>query len=226
MLKALALFLSGIISGIFSSIPIGPTNFWIANAVMPPAKPTSSIIAFVIGIMIMDVAYALTAFWGTHFFFEGDILNSWLGLTTGILLIGMGGLEWKSIQYPSPVKVQTKTTQAAGIAGHGFLGILFGVNPGFILYWIAFTSLLTNWGIGTTGQTFVILISLGIVVGDIIWYWGFAATVMKGAKRLSEERLKILRFIIIAILILFGLYLIHAFFQPAPAASLSILGAL
>lgn len=203
MIDALIFLGLGIISGICSSVPIGPTNLWVAKAVLPPARTRSAIAAFVAGIVFFDVLYAALAFWGYSKYLQGTWLEQWLGYAVSLILIGYGIAEWISIKKaPSTLKEanaadthQAAQKRSALLPCLG-LGLLFGSNPGFMAFWLTLADLLEGWQPASLQTLTSLPFYPGIIFGDILWYGGLVIAIHKGLSWISDKGITWVRKII------------------------------
>ncbi|MFQ5949233.1 MAG: LysE family transporter [Nitrospiria bacterium] len=179
----------------------------------PPKRPFSSVIWFVSAITLMDVLYALIAFWGYYRYLRDSVFINGLGLAIAIGLMAMGCYEL----YDS--KKQLKTTQATvspvtphtpiKTLGDFLMGILLGANPAFILYWLAVARICDGFGIHHLETGTALVICLGVVLGDVLWYGGLIMLLERGLHLISNAFIVYLRGIIGLGFVAFGLALIY-----------------
>ena len=100
------------------------------------------------------------------------------------------------------------------ISGDFFKGMaLCGLNPGLLVYWVAIASLQQGMFEDlfeehiTLGPLLVIILLIGITLGEILWFVFFIKILKYGAKKFSDKILFYLRTVISGILILLGSYL-------------------
>jgi len=197
----------GIAGGISGSAPIGPTELWLTNAVLPPKKSTPSIIAFVVGIIFMDILYAGIAFWGYYVYFKGTDLGNVLAMVAAGGLLCLGCYELYTLrksQENIPGQELSNANNSENI-GHAFgIGMILGSNPAFIAYWMVIATLLSSYGIETVHILTAGLFFLGLGIGDIIWYGAFVKVVSKGIAFISLRFIRWLRVGIAVGFIIFG----------------------
>jgi hypothetical protein len=197
----------GIAGGISGSAPIGPTELWLTNAVLPPKKSTSSIIAFVVGIIFMDILYAGIAFWGYYVYFKGTDLGNVLAMVAAAGLLCLGCYELYTLRKSQENKPGQDLSNAnnSDKIGHAFgIGMILGSNPAFIAYWMVIATVLSSYGIETVHIVTAGLFFLGLGIGDIIWYGAFVKVVSKGMAFISLRLIRWLRVGIAVGFIIFG----------------------
>lgn len=213
MAGPLSLLMVGVISGVISSVPIGPTNLWIANALLPPKKPRLNLFCFVSAITLMDTLYALIAFWGYYGYLRESAFGVGLGFAVAIGLMVLGIYEIcdskrqvKTVQgtiAPASTNSRSKTFRDF------FIGILLGANPTFILYWLAVAHACDDFGIHHLDTGFALIVCLGVVLGDALWYGGLITLLERGLHLISNSFIGTLRGMIGFGFVVFALALIY-----------------
>ena len=212
VLVALAVFVFGISSGFISSTPLGPINLLVANHYLSHKK--LAIIPFIIGIILADVILAFAAFMGYQSLLIGNSVGAWVGLIGGILVIAFGviGIVAAFNKNKTIKEVEHELPKTAKkISGDFFKGMaLCGLNPGLLLFWVSMASL--QQGIlcdifGELTSLFLIVLLVGITLGEIFWFAFFIKILKFGAKKFSDKILFYLRVIISGVLVILGLYL-------------------
>jgi threonine/homoserine/homoserine lactone efflux protein len=197
----------GIAGGIFGSAPIGPTELWLTNAVLPPRKSSSSIIAFVVGIIIMDIFYAAITFWGYYAYFKGTDLANVLAAVAAAGLFCLGCYELFMLRKPvvkNPAQDLYPSDTSKNIGNAFGIGMILGSNPAFIAYWMVVATVLSSYGVETVQVAAAGLFFIGLSIGDIIWYGTFVKIVSKGIAFISSRIIRWLRVGIAAGFIIFG----------------------
>lgn len=206
----------GILSGIGSSAPLGPTNFWIVYRVLELGR--SKIQSFVWGVIFADVLYAHIAFWGYYHYLQERNISTGIGLLGALLLIVLGikGLrQQKDESNDSFRKIKDKANISNWMkdATTGF--VISASNPTFIFFWLFVASFVSKSGFQLNIMT-ALLVYLGIILGDLLWYEGFAWIVLKGKDKLSDKWMKRISQVISWSIILFGLYACYQFLFNDP----------
>ncbi|HIE65988.1 MAG: hypothetical protein ABGX83_05960 [Nitrospira sp.] len=206
----LLLLMVGVISGIISSLPIGPTNLWIANALLPPKKPRLNLFCFVSAITLMDTLYALIAFWGYYSYLRETAFGVGLGFAVALGLMALGFYEiYDSKRQAKSEQGTVSPNSPSKIVGDFFLGILLGANPTFILYWLAVAHACNDFGIDHLDTGLALVICLGVVFGDALWYGGLITLLERGLQLISSTFIIRLRGMIGFGFVAFALVLIY-----------------
>ena len=211
MLETLFLFtllITGIVFGFISSTPLGPINLLVAENYFEGKK--IKIKPFLAGVIIVDAVFAYLAFWGYHKFLSDTKVGIGIQIVgaTAVIFLGVIGLI-KLYQKGNP-KHNKKHLSKSNTANFFKGAFLCGSNPGFIIYWM--------WVAGQIKHGFEvyfpegeitlfnsILINLGIVLGDFIWFYVFIALLKIGAKKMKSNILFYLRLVISLFLIGLGI---------------------
>ena len=206
-------FIAGIIGGVISSMPPGPTEFWIARRVLNQEQPRLNY--FIAGVITCDILYAGIAFWGYY----GVIQKS--GLTLIISAVGASALVilglydfWKFRKQPCLINEGLKDISNETVLDDYASGFfLCGFNVVFVLFWVFFAA--TLFGMGLKMQVVHnIAVLAGIVVGDCIWYKIFEWFVFRGKQRLSSSWFHWLQQSFSLGLCLFGVAALYEIFNP------------
>ena len=190
-------------SGVLSSTPPGPINLLIADHVLSGRH--FSILALLSGIILADAVYAFLAFWGYYTFFQdSSIGNGVIGLGGGFLVfLGTSSLykvlKEEKAQVVKTYSVKNKTQEF-------FKGLMLcGANPTFLVFWVYMASVFSNLGFKELNIVEMILILLGIIIGDSIWFVAYIKLLQLGARKVKTNALKYVRAVIAFILIVLGL---------------------
>ncbi len=213
MTGPLLLLMVGVISGVISSVPIGPTNLWIANALLPPKKPRLNLFCFVSAITLMDTLYALIAFWGYYSVLKETAFGIGLGFTVAIGLMVLGIYEIFDSKRHTKMGQETMASVSPNsppkALGDLFIGILLGANPTFIIYWLAVAHVCDDFGIHHLDTGFALVVCLGVVLGDTLWYGSLITLLKRGLHLISGSFIVRLRSMIGFGFVAFGLALIY-----------------
>lgn len=205
----LFLLFAGGVSGILSSAPVGPANLWIVSALAPPSKKTRNIIAYVLGIIIVDLVYAQLAFKGYSSYFQGTESERWLGVIGGLGLIVIGALECKNLYSRNDNNANdtpsTPGSRGSCIKDFAVGAFICGSNPVFIMFWLMVANNINEFGITNLDSNNAIYVLIGIVAGDALWYSGFTKTVKMGLTKIPNKIIYYLRLSIAASIIALGL---------------------
>jgi len=195
----------GCFCGVLSSIPIGPTNLWVARAVFPPEKPLPNVALFCSGIIITDAICAFIAFFGYHVYFEETQLSITLAVIVAIAVLVLGFLELQQTLKRDEGSEKKPDRPGTTVRDFG-IGLLLGSNPAFIFFWLLVAETLNEWGFPDLVSWPAPLFLVGIGIGDIIWYSVFFRLVKKGLSYFSRKFILTLRLSTAVGLIGFGAY--------------------
>ena len=209
----------GIGFGIISSTPLGPINLLVAENYL--SKKKIKIIPFLCGVILVDSIFGYLTFWGfEEFLSDYEIIGAGIGLFGGIAIIALGGIglyqQFKGKHNPNK-KIELKKNIFLNSSTASFSKgcVLCGSNPGFIAFWSWVAYNAKTW----TNQAFpefeinfynLILFSIGIVVGDFLWFGIFTYLLKKGARRYSGSIIDKIRTFISWGLIALGLFTVYA----------------
>lgn len=209
----------GIGFGIISSTPLGPINLLVAENYL--SKKKIKIIPFLCGVILIDSIFGYLTFWGfEEFLSDYQIVGTGIGIFGGIAIIALGGIglyqQFKGKHNPNK-KIELKKNiflkSSTASFSKGF--VLCGSNPGFIAFWSWVAYNAKTW----TNQAFpefeinfynLILFSIGIIVGDFLWFGIFTYLLKKGARRYSGSIIDKIRTFISWGLIALGLFTVYA----------------
>ncbi len=212
MFDILVLFGVGMLAGLVTALPIGPTNLWLAHSMLPPAKPLRNILSFIVGLIFLDAFYASLAFWGYTLWIKESDYSFMVGLAAGagLLAIGIAGL----LSLSRDVELEyedSKNGATATCVKDFFVGLLLGSNPAYVAYWIGVARMAENYGSSGLGPWNFYLIFAGIVIGDVLWYSIFLFVLNRVAVKISPTFARRSRFIISLVFIIFGLVVLREF---------------
>ena len=210
MISFALLLAIGLISGFLASTPLGPINLLIAHSVLSNQKPSYA--AFLTGVILTDVAFAAMAFLGWATFFSNNPLQHEWEIVGGIIIILFGVFFLRKSVLPN----QFEDVEAAKSASNyeptrtarEFLKgvILCGVNPGFIVFWVYIASQIQKYRMSTFDLPDIILLLLGVVLGNLLWFRLYIWILYKGSTRFKNHTLKFVRLGISLLLMVLGAF--------------------
>ena len=210
------LFVFGIGSGFISSTPLGPINLLIADHYL--ARPRLAVIPFIVGIILADVLIAFLAFWGYHVLVQETNIGPYVAIIGGaiVVVLGVVGLFGAYKSKNNITENHAPLPKTAGKKSLDFIKgvVLCGFNPGLLFFWIFMASFLegsTDYLFGEDYEfdnLYYLLVLLGIVIGEILWFILFIRLLKIGAQKFSNNILFYIRFSISALLVVLGFYLI------------------
>lgn len=205
--------LTGFISGVVLSIPVGPVNLTIMSEGARHGFLRAAMIS--LGAVVMESFYCLFAFTGFASFFDRGLVKSAMELVSFVfmLFLGMKFLLAQTVNAPThltdatdkleeSIEIRLHPTSAFAI---GFVRVM--ANPGVFLFWIILAAnfISREWVEPTwTGKLACVA---GVAAGLGAWFIGLSYAVSFGHKRLSEKTL--LRMEHISGIVLLAMALIH-----------------
>lgn len=192
-------FLTGFVSGLLLSIPVGPINLTILNEGAKYGLRWALLIGT--GASIMEVIYCAIAFTGFASFFTGGYVKAAMELFSFMFMFYLG-LKFLLVKatvestklLPSQEKLEARISGKIEEKLHPHSGFMIGFtrvlgNPGVLLFWIILAaSFISREWVEPTIKSKLFCIS-GVLVGTFLWYFSLGWISSKGHNRLSEVHL-------------------------------------
>ena len=172
--------LTGFISGLLISIPVGPVNLTIINEGARRGFRWALLIGM--GAMTMELIYCTIAFTGLASFFEKGLVKAAMELTS----LGMKFLTVRAIESVNKIeeRIEQKLHPHSAYMT-GFVRVMG--NPGVLLLWIVFAANFISRGwVDPTGPTKFVCVG-GVAVGAGLWFTCLSYFVSLRHKRISEK---------------------------------------
>lgn len=180
--------LTGFISGLLLSIPVGPVNVTIMNEGARRGFMWASMIG--LGAVVMEVIYCALAFTGFASFFERGYIKAAMELFSFVfmLFLGVKFLVAKSVPAASPIeeRIEEKLHPHSAFLT-GFVRVMG--NPGVLLFWIILAAnfISREWVESNWPSKFSCV--GGVAAGTGLWFFGLSWAVSLGHKKFSEKTL-------------------------------------
>ena len=187
--------LTGFISGLLLSMPVGPVNLTIINEGARRGFKWALLIG--LGAATMDVIYCTIAFTGFSSFFKIRIIKTSMEVFTFVfmLFLGIKFLSAKTVMAPTQLgAAASRIEERIGEKLHphsafmtGFVRVLG--NLGVLLFWIVLAAnfMSRDWVDDTlAGKSACIA---GVALGANLWFFGVSYMSSRGQGRLSERTL-------------------------------------
>jgi len=191
--------ITGFISGLLLSIPVGPVNLTIMNE----GARRGFLWALMIGLgaTVMEVTYCTIAFTGFASFFERGYVKAAMELFSFVfmLYLGVKFLVAKSVSLGTiiiPTKSHLETRIEARIEEklHPHSAFMIGLvrvmaNPGVLVFWIILAAnfISREWVMPNAPGKLACVI--GVAIGTGGWFFGLSWAVSLGHKKISEKTL-------------------------------------
>jgi threonine/homoserine/homoserine lactone efflux protein len=179
---------TGFVSGLLLSIPVGPINLTIVNE----GARNGFKWAFLIGLgsVVMEVIYCAIAFTGfASFFSQGTVRAAMEVFSFGFLLyLGIKFLAASSIEAVNRVEARIERRLHPHSAFMiGFVRVMG--NPGVLLFWIVLAAnLISRQWVPPTWAGKLACVA-GVAAGTGTWFLGLSWAVSVGHRRFSEKTL-------------------------------------
>lgn len=191
--------LTGIISGLLLSIPIGPVNLTIINEGTRRGFRWAALIG--LGAAVMEVIYCSVAFTGFSTFFGNRYINAAMEVFSFafILFLGVKFLLAKSVTAPTHLlpasshleerieeRIEQKLHPHSAFMT-GFVRTL--ANPGVLVFWIILAANFMSRGWVEPNYPAKLACVGGVALGTGAWFTGLSWAVSLGHRKFSERTL-------------------------------------
>lgn len=187
--------LTGFVSGLLLSIPVGPINLTIMNEGARRGFAWAARIGF--GATLMEVLYCILAFTGFSSLFDQPFVKASMELFSFVfmLVLGVKFMCAKNVSAPlhlneavdhfdARVEARLKPQSAFWT---GFVRVM--ANPGVLLFWIVLAaSFLSRGWVQDTVSGKVACVA-GVTAGVGLWFFGLSWIISRGHGKFSERTL-------------------------------------
>ena len=204
--------ITGLISGLLLSIPIGPVNLSIINEGACHGFWRGMLVG--LGASVMELIYCAIAFTGFSSFFDDRVVKASMEVFSFVFLLFLGVkfLMAKTVTAPTQLGAAAGRIEArVGQRLHphsafmnGFVRVLG--NLGVLLFWIVLAAnfMSHDWVVDTlVAKTACVA---GVAVGTNLWFCTLSFGVSRGHGRFSESTLLRMQYISGLCLIVVGLF--------------------
>jgi threonine/homoserine/homoserine lactone efflux protein len=180
--------LTGFISGLVLSIPVGPVNLTIINEGTRRGFFWAAMIG--LGATVMEVTYCAIAFTGFASLFGDRLVKAAMELFSFVFMLYLGGkfLLARSVTAVSRIeeRIEEKLHPHSAFA-IGFVRVMG--NPGVLLFWIILAAnFISREWVEPTLEGKLACVT-GVAAGTGLWFLGLSYAVSLGHKKLSEKTL-------------------------------------
>lgn len=205
--------LTGFISGLLLSIPVGPVNLTIMNEGTRRGFFWAVMIG--LGASTMEVIYCAIAFTGFSSFFDNRVVKAAMEVFSFVfmLFLGIKFLMAKTVAAPMHISNATDRIEERieeKLHPHsafmtGFVRVM--ANPGVLLFWIILAANFMSREWVEPNLRGKLACVVGVALGTGLWFLGLSYGVSRGHGRFSEKTLLKMEHFSGAMLL--GLGLIH-----------------
>ena len=187
--------LTGLLSGLLLSIPVGPVNLTIMNEGARKGFACAALIG--LGATVMEVLYCSIAFTGFASLFGNRVLKAAMELFSFVFMLFLGVKFLLAKSVTAPLHLSDAVDQLEEKIEHklnphtafwtGFVRTM--ANPGVLLFWIILAAnfISRGWVDDTWASKSVCI--FGVMVGVGGWFFGLSWGSSRGHGRLSQRTL-------------------------------------
>jgi threonine/homoserine/homoserine lactone efflux protein len=188
--------LTGFISGLLLSIPVGPVNLTIINEGARRGLYWALLIG--LGATVMEVIYCFIAFTGFASFFTGDYIKQGMKLFSFVfmLYLGIKFLTAKSVKVPVELGGAAAHRLEERIEGrlHPHSAFMIGLgrvmaNLGVLVFWIFLAAYFFSHGWVRPDWPSKLACVAGVAVGTGSWFFVLSYGASRGHGRFSDQTL-------------------------------------
>lgn len=199
------LVVSGYGLGLVFAAQVGPVTLLIVRSILRGGRALAVGLAMAAAVVMIDLAYAIVGLAGVGSLLDEGSLRLWLGLLSGAVLIAIGTRTlWTGVR----ARAGFESVEEVVDPSRAFLTAVAAtaLNPLTIALWtVTFPAAAPADATGSTSGAAAVL--LGVVLGTITWYGGFASAVALTRKRLGDRLLRLVDLGVGVGLIAFGAFL-------------------
>jgi threonine/homoserine/homoserine lactone efflux protein len=188
--------LTGFLSGLLLSIPVGPINLTILNEGARRGFKWAALIG--LGATAMEVIYCFIAFTGFASFFTRGVVKAAMELFSFVfmLFLGVKFLMARSVETP-PVQLGAAAGRIEARIGerlHPHSAFMTGLvrvmgNVGVLVFWIILAANFISREWVTPDWTGKLACVAGVALGTGLWFLGLSWAVSLGHGKFSERKL-------------------------------------
>lgn len=180
--------LTGFVSGLLLSIPVGPINLTIINEGARRGFGWAALIG--LGASSMEVIYCAIAFTGFSSLFDSRLVKAGMEVFSFVFMLFLGTkfLLAKAL-LPAP-KIEERIEERLHPHSAFMTGFVRTMgNPGVLLFWIVLAANFMSRGWVEPNSAGKLACVGGVAAGTSVWFLGLSWAVSLGHKKLSEQTL-------------------------------------
>jgi threonine/homoserine/homoserine lactone efflux protein len=194
--------LTGFISGLLLSMPVGPVNLTIINDGAQRGFKWAALIG--LGAATMDVIYCSIAFTGFSSFFDSHMVKATMEVFTFAFMLFLGAkfLSAKTVTAPTQLgKTASRIEKRIDEKFHPHSAFMTGFvrvmgNMGVLLFWVVVAAYFMSHEAYFTSYEWVedtiaakVAFVTGVALGANLWFCSLSYGVSRGRGRFSEQTL-------------------------------------
>lgn len=187
--------LTGFISGLLLSIPVGPVNLTIINEGARRGFFWAVLIGF--GASLMEVIYCAIAFTGFSSFFDNRVVKAAMEVFSFVfmLFLGIRFMMAKTVAAPMHIsnaadrmeeRIEERLHPHSAFMT-GFVRVM--ANPGVLLFWIILAANFMSREWVEPNLRGKLACVAGVALGTGLWFFGLSYAVSRGHGQFSEKTL-------------------------------------
>jgi putative LysE/RhtB family amino acid efflux pump len=196
------LVLSGYGLGVFLAAQVGPVTLLIVRSVLRGGRAVAVGLAMAVAVAAIDLAYAVVGLAGIGSLLNGGSARVWLGLLSAAILVAIGMRTlWKGAR----VRAGFEAPDEVVAPSRAFLTAVAAtaLNPLTIALWtVSFPAAAPARATTSTAAAGALLV--GVALGTLTWYAGFATVVALVRRRVGRRVLRVIDLVTGSGLIAFG----------------------
>jgi len=182
------LVLSGYGLGLFLAAQVGPVTLLIVRSVLRGGRAIAVGLAMAGAVAFIDLGYALVGLAGIGSLLNAGSARLWLGLVSAAILVGIGARTlWKGVRARTGLEAPEEVVAPS----RAFLTAVAAtaLNPLTIALWtVSFPAAAPARATTSTAASAGLLIGVGL--GTLTWYAGFATALALVRRRIGRPLLR------------------------------------
>jgi threonine/homoserine/homoserine lactone efflux protein len=180
--------ITGFISGLLLSIPVGPINVTILNEGARRGFLWAALIG--LGATVMEVIYCTIAFTGFASLLGGRVVKSAMELTSFVFMLYLGVKFLMAREVPATSRIEERIEHKLHPHSAFWTGLVRVMgNPGVLVLWVVLAANFTSreWVAPETASKLACI--GGVAASVLLWFLGLSWAVSRGHKKLSNRTL-------------------------------------
>ena len=180
--------LTGFISGLLLSIPVGPINLTIMNEGARRGFRWACMIG--LGAVVMEVIYCAIAFTGFASIFREGHIKAAMELFSFVFMLFLGVKFLIARSIPKSNKIEERIEEKLHPHSAFMIGFVRVMgNPGVLVFWVILAAnFVSREWVQPTGSAKLACI-LGVAAGTAVWFFGLSYAVSLGHRKFSQRTL-------------------------------------